>query len=155
MEPIRYTVQAAEDSLPLRVVLRRCMGISSTAMKAAKWSERILLNGAPRFVDAKVKAGDVVTFLPEEGTPMYIPSPCTRPVPVVYEDAWLLVVNKPAPLASQSSQKQPDDTLENMLYAYFGCPDNFVYRPVNRLDKGTSGLMVVAKTPHVQHLLQQ
>ena len=36
-----------------------------------------------------------------------------------------------------------------------GCPEGFVYRPVNRLDKGTSGLMLIAKTPHAQHLMQR
>ena len=64
-------------------------------------------------------------------------------------------MDKPAPLASQSSLKHPGDSLENAVYAHFGQPEGFVYRPVNRLDKGTSGLMVIAKSPYVQHLAQQ
>jgi 23S rRNA pseudouridine1911/1915/1917 synthase len=40
------------------------------------------------------------------------------------------------------------------VYTYFGCPAGFLYRPVNRLDKGTSGLMVVAKHSHAQQFLQ-
>ena len=71
------------------------------------------------------------------------------------EDEHLLAVVKPAPLASQSSRNHPDDSLENALYTRFGCPEDFVYRPVNRLDKGTSGLMMVAKTPHAQHRMQR
>ena len=66
-----------------------------------------------------------------------------------------MVVVKPSPLASQSSRNHPDDSLENALYSYFGCPADFVYRPVNRLDKGTGGLMIIARTPHAQHLLQK
>ena len=66
-----------------------------------------------------------------------------------------MVVVKPSPLASQSSRNHPDDSLENALYSYFGCPADFVYRPVNRLDKGTGGLMVVARTPYAQHLMQR
>ena len=64
------------------------------------------------------------------------------------------MIDKPAPLASQSSALHPDDTLENALYAHLRCPADFVYRPVNRLDKGTSGLMIVAKDAHIQHRLQ-
>ena len=64
------------------------------------------------------------------------------------------MIDKPAPLASQSSALHPDDTLENALYAHLRCPTDFVYRPVNRLDKGTSGLMIVAKDAHIQHRLQ-
>ena len=41
-----------------------------------------------------------------------------------------------------------------MVFAMAGQPRDFVYRPVNRLDKGTSGLMIVARTPHSQHRLQ-
>ena len=66
-----------------------------------------------------------------------------------------MAVVKPAPLASQSSRNHPDDSLENAVYAYSGCPENFVYRPVNRLDKGTSGLMMSAKTPYVQDKMQR
>lgn len=64
-------------------------------------------------------------------------------------------MNKPAPLASQSSLGHPDDSLENAVFAHYGCPEGFLYRPVNRLDKGTSGLMVIAKDAHSQHRLQQ
>ena len=70
-------------------------------------------------------------------------------------DDDLLVVDKPAPLASQSSQRQGDNTLENALCAWEGNPADYVYRPVNRLDKGTSGLMLVARNPHAQQLLQK
>ena len=66
-----------------------------------------------------------------------------------------MAVVKPAGIASQSSRNHPDDSLENALYACLGCPGNYVYRPVNRLDKGTGGLMIIARTPHAQHLLQQ
>ena len=65
------------------------------------------------------------------------------------------MIDKPAPLPSSSSQKKEGPTLENALYAYAGSPEGFVYRPVNRLDKGTSGLMLAARTAHAQHLLQR
>ena len=66
-----------------------------------------------------------------------------------------MAVVKPAGTASQSSRNHPDDSLENGVYSFLGCPENYIYRPVNRLDKGTGGLMLIARTPHTQHLLQK
>lgn len=74
---------------------------------------------------------------------------------VAFEDEYLMMVDKPAPLPSASSPRQALPTLENAVYAYLGCPEDFVYRPVNRLDKGTSGLMLVAKTAYAQDQMQQ
>ena len=150
---VDYIVQ--QEGRRLRDVLRRDMGVSYSAMKSAKWDDRILVDGVPTPVNALLHAGQVVTMLWPEERPVYQLRPYDLALDIPYEDEHLLVINKPAPLASQSSAAYPDDSLENAVFAYMGCPKDFVYRPVNRLDKGTSGLMVVAKTPHVQHLLQK
>ena len=152
---MEYTVTEADDGRYLREVLRGPMALSYSAMKSAKWSDRIRLNGVSAKVDIRVITGDTVTVLPAEEKPVYTPKPYDVVLNILYEDEHLLVINKPAPLASQSSVNHPDDSLENAVYSYMGCPEGFVYRPVNRLDKGTSGIMVVAKNAHVQHLLQQ
>lgn len=152
---MEYTVTEADDGRYLREVLRGPMALSYSAMKSAKWSDRIRLNGVSAKVDIRVRTGDTVTVLPAEEKPVYTPKPYDVVLNILYEDEHLLVINKPAPLASQSSVNHPDDSLENAVYSYMGCPEGFVYRPVNRLDKGTSGIMVVAKNAHVQHLLQQ
>ena len=150
-----YIITEAEEGRRLRDILRRSMGVSYSAMKSAKWDGRILLDGEPARVDAVVHAGQTVTMLWPEAAPVYQLRPYDLPLTVPYEDEHLLVVDKIAPLASQSSAGHPDDSLENAVYSYFGCPERFIYRPVNRLDRGTSGLMVIAKTPHAQHRLQQ
>ncbi|MBP3637906.1 MAG: RluA family pseudouridine synthase [Clostridia bacterium] len=150
---VDYIVQ--QEGRRLRDVLRRDMGVSYSAMKSAKWDNRILVDGVPTPVNAPLHAGQVVTMLWPEEKPVYQLRPYDLALDIPYEDEHLLVINKPAPLASQSSAAYPDDSLENAAFAYMGCPKDYVYRPVNRLDKGTSGLMVVAKTPHMQHLLQK
>ena len=152
---MEYIVTEAEEGRHLRDILRRSMGVSYSAMKSAKWDGRILLDGIPARVDAVVHAGQTVTMLWPEAAPVYQLRPYDLPLTVPYEDEHLLIVDKIAPLASQSSAGHPDDSLENAVYSYFGCPERFIYRPVNRLDRGTSGLMVIAKTPHAQHRLQQ
>lgn len=143
------------DGCKLRDVLRRDMGVSYSAMKSAKWDGRIRVDGVPTPVNAVLRAGQVVSMVWPEEKPRYRLRGYALPLDIAYEDEHLLVINKPAPLASQSSAGHPDDSLENAGFAYLGCPEDFIYRPVNRLDKGTSGLMAVAKTPHAQHRLQQ
>ena len=152
---MEYRVKTEEDGRRIRDILRRSMEISYSAMKSAKWNGRILLNGEPVHTDARVQAGDTVLFIPAEDRPVYALKPYDIPLEIPYIDEHLMVVVKPSPLASQSSRNHPDDSLENALYSYFGCPADFVYRPVNRLDKGTGGLMVVARTPYAQHLMQR
>lgn len=143
-----------QDGMRLRDVLRRVMSVSYTAMKSAKWNGGITVDGVVTPVDAFVRAGQVVAIRFRENAPAYAVKPYDLPLNIACEDDWLFVIDKPAPLASQSSALHPDDTLENALYAHLRCPADFVYRPVNRLDKGTSGLMIVAKDAHIQHRLQ-
>ncbi len=152
-----YTRQVADaqDGQRLSRFLRETLGVSYTAMKSAKWDNRILVDGVPAPVSRLLRAGETVTFREAADTPVYALQPYALPLTIPYQDEHLLIVDKPAPLASQSSAGHPDDSLENALYAHFGCPADFVYRPVNRLDRGTSGLMAVARTPHAQQLLQR
>lgn len=152
-----YTRQVADaqDGQRLSRFLRETLGVSYTAMKSAKWDNRILVDGVPAPVSHLLRAGETVTFREAADAPVYTLRPYALPLTIPYQDEHLLIVDKPAPLASQSSAGHPDDSLENALYAHFGCPADFVYRPVNRLDRGTSGLMAVARTPHAQQLLQR
>ena len=152
---MEYTVKNEEAGRKVRDILRRSMGVSYTALKSAKWNCRIFLNGETVRADAQVAAGDRVGIEWAEDAPVYALKPFEMPVEVPYEDNDLMIVAKPAGIASQSSRNHPDDSLENAVYARSGCPENFIYRPVNRLDKGTGGLMAIARTPHAQHLLQR
>ena len=140
---MKYTVKPEENGRKVRDILRGSMGVSYTALKSAKWNGRIFLNR------------ETVEIEWAEDTPVYALKPFDMPVEVPWEDEHLLIAVKPAGVASQSSRNHPDDSLENAVYARLGCPENFIYRPVNRLDKGTGGLMAIARTPHAQHLLQK
>lgn len=151
---MEHIVTAAEAGRKLREILRGVMGVSYSAMKSAKWDGRITVDGVPAPVDTILREGQRVEMRWKDNAPVYAVKPYPLPLTIRYQDEHLLVIDKPAPLASQSSLNHPDDALENALFSHFGCPTDFVYRPVNRLDKGTSGLMIVARTPHSQHRLQ-
>ena len=151
---MNHLVTPEEDGRTVYDILRRGMSVSYTALKRAKWSGGIRVNGEPAHTDRRVAAGEEVSIDWMAETPAYTPRPFALPVSVPWEDEHLMVVNKPAGLASQSSLNHPEDSLENALYTRAGCPEGYIFRPVNRLDKGTGGLMAVAKTAHAQHLLQ-
>ena len=152
---LEYIVKPEEADRRVRDILRRSMKISYSSMKNAKWNGRILRNGEKAWADERVAAGDRITVEWPEQVPVYQPVPFILPLKIPYQDHHLIIVDKPAPLASQGSAKHPKNSLENAIYSHLGCPENFIYRPVNRLDKGTSGLMVIALTAHAQDLLQR
>ncbi len=138
----------------IRSIALSFIGMSSSQFKRAKFQGEIALDGARVTADVRVQAGQTLSiFVPEVQNSQ--PRALNIPLQMIYEDAYLWVINKPAPMPSAPSPKQGTPTLENALFSHLGCPENFVYRPVNRLDKGTSGLMIVAKDAHAQYLLQQ
>ncbi len=152
---MEYLVRPEEEDRRVREVLRRGMHLSYSALKSAKWGGRILRNGMPVYVDQRVRAGDVLRVEWAEKAPAYVTEPCPMDLKVPWIDEHLMIVDKPAPLASQSSAGHPKNSLENAVFAWLGSPDGFIYRPVNRLDRGTSGLMVIARTAYAQDLLQR
>ena len=152
---LTWIVLAEEEGRTMKDVLLNSMRLSWSALKSAKWNGQILRNGESARMRDRVSPGDRLEVLFPERLPVYRPRPCPRPLTVPWEDECLLVVDKPPALASQSSRNQPDDSLENAVFSHLGCPEGFIYRPVNRLDKGTGGLMVIAKDGHTQDLLQR
>lgn len=154
MPEYRWLIPPAFEGKRVRQAALQGLGLSNGQFKRAKFQGSVLLDGQAVLADHPVQAGQTLCLLiPEvENTQ---PEDIDLPLNVCYQDDSFLIVDKPAPLPSASSCKQAAPTLENAVYHYLGCPDGFVYRPVNRLDKGTSGLMLVARNAHAQHLLQQ
>lgn len=111
----------------------------------------ILLNGCRVTVRATLTEGDLLSLAaedrPEEVNPALTPSDF-RPE-VLYEDEWLLAVNKPPFMPTHPSAGHQGDTLANALAGYFadrGIP--FIFRAVNRLDRDTSGIVLLSKDKH-------
>ncbi len=148
-----HRVTKEEEGKTVVSLVRGALKVSATAFSKMKFSGGVLLNGQPVRARYVVKEGDRIELIfPQQSNSMPAPSSC--PLDVVFEDDDLLIVNKPAPLLSIGSQSGVE-TLENRVYSYIRQPENFVYRPVNRLDKGTSGLMALAKDGHTHQLMQK
>lgn len=153
----RYEFVVSRDSDPARLdawlaaqpALSQT-GLSRSRLQALAADGRITVNGQPARSAQRVRPGDaIVVSVPPVAAPADL-VPQDIPLSVVYEDSHVAVVDKPAGLPVHPGPGHPDGTLVNALLAR--CPDirgiGGELRPgiVHRLDRDTSGLMVVAKT---------
>jgi len=151
MMKLEYTA----DKPALLLEFLRARELSKKAMTAVKHrGGRIEVNGTERTVRYQLQPGDVVTitFPPEPiGESM---DPWDYPLNIVYEDEWLLVIDKPSGVAVIPTRRYPTHTLANaIIHHYLEAGLQSTVHFVNRLDKDTSGLLVVAKYRHIHHLL--
>ena len=124
----------------------RSKGFSERLITRIKKEQGILADGTPVFTNYQLNAGQTleVRLPPEEDSPNILPVPL--PFSVVYEDPDILVVHKDAGVPIHPSQGHYDNTLANGAAWYFkekGEP--FTYRVINRLDRDTTGLLILAK----------
>ena len=151
MKELTRIINEAEEGFTVKRAVRGLMGVSHRQLGSLKAQGGLFVNGAPARAIDRLRAGDELTVrFPDE--PKREIEPSEGDVDIVYEDEDLLILNKPAPLACQSSDRQPYHSLENRLSAL---RPELSFRPVNRLDRGTSGLMAAAKHPHAQNLMQE
>ena len=145
------TIVIPQDARGARidVYLAAALDISRAQVQSMLESGEILADGAPKSKNYKLSGGETLTLHLREPQPMEA-QPQELPLDIVYEDADLLVVNKAAGMVVHPAAGNPDGTLVNALLFHCGgslSGINGVLRPgiVHRLDKDTSGLMVVAK----------
>jgi len=134
--------------LNIRTLLQRELGYSANLIKKLKFSENgILVNGVFRTVRYELAEGDVLSLAVEDTAEDVSPYtiPAELPIGILFEDDWVTVVDKPADMPSHPSLGHQLDTVSNALaWRYRGKP--YVFRPVNRLDRDTSGCMLTANT---------
>ena len=150
-----FKVPPEADGMLLRGFLRRC-SVSTDLSRAVKFrGSGFFADGAPILANRRVEAGQVISFeLPPEGEGV-VPQD-DIPVDVVYEDAFALVVEKPPHLAVHPTLNYPLDTLANGYAAWaLRQGRSSVFRPVNRIDKDTSGLVLAARNTYAAPLLAE
>jgi len=156
-----YAIRADQGQEPLRVdrfLVNMMPKISRNRIQRAASSGFIFVNGGPVKSNYKVKPLDRVSMRLERPPMTLEITPQEMPLEIVYEDDWLLVVNKPAGLVVHPGHGNWDGTLLNGLAWYMrNNPDFDVNDPaiglVHRIDKDTSGLLVIAKTAEVKSAL--
>ena len=147
-----YNVTASKGQEPLRVdkfLMNFIENATRNKIQKAAKDGNIWVNNAIVKQNYKVKAGDQVRVLFAHPPYEFLLTPENIPLDIVYEDDALLVVNKPAGMVVHPGHGNYSGTLINALVYHFeNLPNNSSERPglVHRIDKDTSGLLVVAKT---------
>ncbi len=148
MSELVFTVDT-ENPRQLKNYLRDSCGVSAGLIRRLKNEGGIFVNGkAARTVDI-VENGDIITLRQNEKSE--IEANPDLDVPIVFENDSVVVFDKPAGMPVHPSTRHRSDTLGNFFAARYG---ELVFRPVNRLDKDTSGLCLVAKNSHSANILQ-
>lgn len=153
---LSYTIKADDNYKNLRDVLSNYFFISSRLLRILKTTNSIKLNNNIVYLDYPIKVGDIIEvnldFVEDNSNIV----PTKMNLNIVYEDKAIIVINKPSNLAIHPTTYHFTDTLSNGLKSYFDA--NNVHkklRPVNRLDRNTSGLVIFAKNQYVQEFLIQ
>lgn len=157
-----YSFTAGKGQEPLRVdkfLMNFIENATRNKIQQAAKGGNIFVNGHTVKSNHKVKANDQVKVLFEHPPHEYLLTPEDIPLDIIFEDDQLLVVNKPAGMVVHPGHGNYSGTLINaLIYHFDNLPLNSNERPglVHRIDKDTSGLLVVAKTEHaLSHLSKQ
>lgn len=145
MTTLSFTVPPSAEGSRLGVFLRT-QGVSASCIKAVKHQgEGFYADGNPLHTDQSVHAGQRITFALAPEPPTTV-TPQPVPFRILREDAFAAVVDKPAGIAVHPTLNHPDGTLANgWLYHLQQQGRTGVFRPVNRIDKNTSGLVLLAQ----------
>lgn len=144
---MKYVISAEEDGLAVKDVLRRGAGLSMAFIKRLKFLDNgILLNGVHVTVRHTVREGDALTLATEDSQTGESLTPTDIPLDIVYEDQYMVLPSKPPFMPTHPSHMHHGDTLADALaYRYKDADLPFVFRPINRLDRNTSGITLIAR----------
>lgn len=155
MRKLTLTVTREQAGSRVKTLLRREFHMADSLIARVKLRETgLLLNGRRVYTNAVVQTGDVLTAEVGDAATGWEFPPIRAPLDIVFEDADLLILNKAAGMAVHGkTERTGEATVANALAYRFG--PGYRFHPVNRLDKGTSGLMAVAKSGYIHDRLRR
>jgi len=143
---LTYTAGVLDQNTFLRDLLSNKLLLSHSLVTKLKQQSKIKVNGYAAYTNYHINTGDIITIdinLTEENR--IIPEPV--PLDIIYEDTDFLVVNKPAGMSTHPSRLGGTGTLANAVTYYWqNLGKNSLFRPVNRLDKDTSGMILIGNS---------
>lgn len=135
-------------------ILREEMGLSAGLMNRLKWTGALKVNGQSVHTDFPVQPGDTVTAVVEEESPDYPAE--DLPLTILYEDDFLLAVDKPQGMLIHPSSARNTGTLANAVAGYYRRTGSTgAFHPLTRLDRDTFGIVLIAKNGYACALLQR
>lgn len=141
-----YTI--ADENLPCTVgdFLKQKGFSRQIIIQLKKTSQGILVNNQWAYVRTPLRTNDILTLRLLEEAPSENIVPVSLPLDIIYEDEDILLINKPADMPVHPSINNYDNTLANGIAHYYKMQgETFVFRCVNRLDRDTTGLLIIAK----------
>ena len=151
---LEYVVNKISKYKTVKQILKEEFLMSDRLVIKLKNSKQIYLNSLPTFVNQKIKENDIVMVDLDFEETCYNIVPTKMNLEILYEDDSLLVVNKPPFTPVHPSMDHYEDSLSNGIKYYFNSIGlKRKIRPVNRLDKNTSGIVIFAKNEYVQESL--
>jgi len=152
-ELLKIIIPSHYDGLMIKEILYDQYEFSRKSLAKIKNNEGVYLNGTPVFVTVRVKKDDLLQiFIQEESSADILPQPI--PIEIIYEDEDIAVINKPPNIVVHPTRSHYLGTIANGLVYYWNQQGkSYRFRPVNRLDKDTSGLFIVAKNQYSHHKL--
>lgn len=147
MRKLEFLVPENYDGIQMKNFLRGYCGLSARLFgKLKRQPMGITRNGLHAIATDILHAGDTVRiFMPDDTKQL---EPVNLPLNVIFEDEDVLVVNKPADMPMYPAPGHDRDSLANAVAAYYlNSSQQIAFRPVYRLDKDTSGLVLLAKNP--------
>lgn len=141
-----YEIGSADADQTILQFLKNKGYSSSNVVALKKIEKSILVNGIWEHVTYKLQEGDELTvhYTEETASKNIVPTPL--PFSIVYEDEDIIIVDKPADMPVHPSMNNYTNTLANALMYYYGQKGKcFTFRCINRLDRDTTGLVLLAK----------
>ncbi len=153
---LNYTVKPSNNYKNINDILTNEFHLSARLLSKLILSKNIYLNNEPADTRLLVKPSDIVSIDLDSNEDNSNIVPTKIELEIIYEDEWLLVVNKPAGIAVHPSAYHYKDSLSNGIRFYFDSINlKKKIRPINRLDLNTSGLVIFAKCEYIQECLSK
>lgn len=151
-----YPIHHEMAGMTIQSFLKQQQYSSQVITHLKRTPDGICRNGVWARVHEVLQSGDLLTIsiVEETSSEHIVPVPVPLPFPIVYEDEDLLVINKPSGMPIHPSQGNYENTLANAAAYYFASQNiPFTYRCINRLDRDTTGLLIIAKHMYSASLL--
>ncbi len=153
---LKYIITSENDGKTVENICRRKLDISAKLFKVLKLNGKLKLNGEVcRSIDV-VAENDILTVdvTENESSPNIVP--VKMELQIVYEDEYIVVVNKPRNMSVHPSMGNFDNTLANGIVYYWNEKGEMhKFHAVNRIDKDTSGVCVIAKNQYSHGVLSE
>ena len=151
---LKYTVKESDSYSNLKELIKAYFNISDRLLLKLKKNNKILINNTVANINSPLSSNDTIEILIDFDEDNSNIVPTKMDLDIIYEDDAYIVINKPANMPVHPSMDHFTDSLSNGVKYYFdsiGLKKKI--RPVNRLDRNTSGLVIFAKNEYIQECL--